>query len=422
MMNFEGQIESNHSLIESLRSDIVAVKEAKLTLSKEFNTQRCRIEEELSHMTNLKDQCELELKKKENEISKMLENYEKQRKTLDNAHTELEESRKAQEKLRMSQHDAYVADAATIQTLTSKKDDLEAEILECRKEINELKCVGSHRKQEILTLQDSIKKFESDSKHAVSKLVQAEEGYKNIEIDTKSIIRAKDAEIGEMKFKLSSLEHDSATLRKEMQTMANSSTQLQEKNSILHDRFTLLQREKNNLEFELNTMERDHNDLSDKVSELQSENERLQKVINDLDNVGDQSHNHSDECVLYSNSRSIQSSDSRLSYDMLTTNMDNMLEKISKKEQDPILEDAKSFNFNEEAKTLDDTFDESLFLPNAEDQLLCQDTPIAPTATNQCAQPDKENQCIKMVVDNHPIGNVDAKVALNCLPCSTASK
>jgi chromosome segregation ATPase len=429
-MDLHGQIQFSDSQIESLKSDIVRAEEAQLESTHVFEDKLNRIVDECNHMTKLKNKFELELKEKQNEIARMLNESATQRRALDDAYSKVQESLNAQEKLRMSQHDASLADTGTIQTLTLAKEDLEAEILHCRKEIEELKSIEYSRKQEILGLQETANKFEGDTKDALSKLTRTEEGHESIENVHKSLLRKKDVKIGEIKSKFSSLENDCSTLRKQIELMTTSANEFEGKHNRLQDRFTLLQREKGNLEFELDTMQEDQNALSDQVRvlgdqnhELQSENERLQSVINDMKN-GD---NQSLKSDAISSSGSTWNSDSRLSYETLTTNMDNMLEdmleNISKKKEDTNItspEEHMSAKNDLEGGDLDDSFDESMFLPNVEDQVAPQDAPADPPVNKRVdKESEKENKSIAILGDE----NIESNKTKSSLSfCATPSK
>jgi hypothetical protein len=158
--------------------------------------------------------------------------------------------------------------------------------------------------------------------------------------------------------------------------MASTEVEMQEKYNNLKDRHVLLEREKGNLEFEIDTMQADHDALGDqvrllseRVSMLEDENKRLKIFVENM-KCGD---SHGELSEIISSSGSTWNSDSRLSYDTLATNMDSLIKKMSTGKSQSNLNPQETVedveNVNSANECLDNSFDESMFLPNSEDQL-----------------------------------------------------
>ena len=126
------QIDVYHSQIKAFTQDIEKAKGDKGERISRLEEQLKKATQECNDLKKLKEQDEHELKMKETEISRILDEASKQRLALDDAYRDLTESLKCQEELRMMQRDTELADKTAIQTLTRAKEDLEADIFKCR--------------------------------------------------------------------------------------------------------------------------------------------------------------------------------------------------------------------------------------------------------------------------------------------------
>lgn len=427
------QIDVYHSQIKAFTQDIEKAKGDKGERISRLEEQLKKATQECNDLKKLKEQDEHELKMKETEISRILDEASKQRLALDDAYRDLTESLKCQEELRMMQRDTELADKTAIQTLTRAKEDLEADIFKCRQGLKEMQNIQDHREQEVQALRKTAKKLDFDAKNALSKLAQSEKHNENIEFMQKSLVTEKDVKIEEIKSKFTSLECDYSALQKQAEFATTSTKELEEKYNHLQDRFTLLKREKGNLEFEFDSLQEDHNALSNQVrvlgdqqNDLKSENIRLLKIIEGMRNGDDISHlDQSVKSEVHSPSGSTWNSDSRLSYETLQTNMDNMLEKMSNprhhalsacKSAEP--EETIPATGDAEGDELDDSFDESMFLPNVEDNVIPQNAP-ADEDTSDILHENQESTNKSFTIlseENKENSNVKSKVAFFSTP------
>jgi len=225
-------------------------------------------------------------------------------------------------------------------------------------------------------------KLQNESKDSLCNLADAKGDIERLREQYDKRLMEKEEELGALEMKLKSLESDCSTLRKQNKAIESSGVEMQDRYNCLKDRFSLLEREKGNLKFEIDTIQADHDALgeqvrvlSEKTFSLEAENKRLKAFIDNM-KFGD-SHSAISENVTCSGST--WNSDSRLSYETLATNMDSMIENKTSSKSDatlaisaePIPEERGKKCDNE---NLDDSFDESMFLPNSEDRTQGRDT------------------------------------------------
>eukprot|EP00551_Chaetoceros_affinis_P002764 CAMPEP_0203658910 /NCGR_PEP_ID=MMETSP0088-20131115/49895_1 /ASSEMBLY_ACC=CAM_ASM_001087 /TAXON_ID=426623 /ORGANISM="Chaetoceros affinis, Strain CCMP159" /LENGTH=200 /DNA_ID=CAMNT_0050520743 /DNA_START=21 /DNA_END=620 /DNA_ORIENTATION=- len=142
--------------------------------------------------------------------------------------------------------------------------------------------------------------------------------------------------------------------------MTLSNEEIKKKILVQKDRVVLLQREKGHLEFELENSRQDNDTLNEQVRALTKNNKLLQLENQQLkETIENYKNEDLSLCTVVGLSRaSTFENDSNISYDDLNTEMDSMLGKIS------------SHSSHEEEKThcapMEESFDESMFLPNVE--------------------------------------------------------
>lgn len=366
-MALQAQIQHNESQIEVLEIEVARTGQCH---QKSLSVQQDSIDElsdRCTRLTNLKNRFEEELIEKENEVSKISAEFEQQKSALDKACLKIQESLKSQEALKTSFEEAALTQKSEMSSLSKAKEELEIEISLCRTEMEKLINTDESRKKEILLLQTQGKTLEADATDAISKLNESE-------VRLESLLNQKKAnevdELEAMELKFLSLQRDHSGLTKTIEAMASSADGMEMKFNSLQDRFTLLKREKGNIEYELETIQQGHNALNDQVctlssdnNELRSENDRLQRFIKQMQIEGNQS--YSSDTI--SSSGSTWNSDPRLSYETLTSNMNSMLEKITEKCTAGSPEKTNNAQDEEiDGGNLDDSFDESMFLPNIE--------------------------------------------------------
>jgi len=406
--------------VSSLKAELDAAEKEKSNLLSLHEHEQDVLTEQLAYYSKMDIERREMIQVKESEISDIKDQYSTLQGRLNDANIINQLSLEEQHSLKRLYDESKDMLRVEKDIAEKAKMQYESKIIEYEEEISNLKELCEKYCEELYELRDRYANMEGETNKKISSL---DEAMSHLDEKYAAQIREKDVELGEMELKLKSLECDCSALRNQNKAIVSSEVELQDKYNRLKDRYVLLDREKGNLEFEIDTMQADHDALGDQVrvltektKELEEDNRRLKTFINTMKSSDSQS-GTSD---MMSSSGTTWNSDSRLSYDTLATNMDSVIDKMSStnpkfvaapdtiqeehNEEDRIQEEQDDACVEDNP---DDSFDESLFLPNSEDQHqarveLGKSSASKETDANRnellVYQEDKENTGIKTCV------------------------
>jgi chromosome segregation ATPase len=362
--------------IVRLAADFDALIEKNNSAMSKEQHQKERLMEELNYYKDLCADCQNTIEKNNQELSDMRSQCSMLQDQLTDARLKLQQTIDGQQELKRSYHDSCEKLRAQEASFQNVQNELEEKVRSYEQEVSKLKEISESYCMQLAELQMMHHKSEEDNAENLAKLAEASSQMLHLKDRFDAQLAEKEEELGVLDLKVKSLECDCLSLKKQNKAMASTEVEMQEKYNNLKDRHVLLEREKGNLEFEIDTMQADHDALGDqvrllseRVSMLEDENKRL-KIFVEKTKCGD-SHGKLSEII--SSSGSTWNSDSRLSYDTLATNMDSSIKMMSTAKSKSNLtpqENVKDVENDKSAnECLDNSFDESMFLPNCEDQL-----------------------------------------------------
>lgn len=411
-MDLETLLKDSLVEVDRLKTNIDSVEKEKNNIMSTHEQKQDDLAKEVAYYKNLEMKLQAVVQKKETEIEGVKVQCSKFKDLLNNANVKNQQSVEELNSWKCLYEESKDILSVEKDTAEKSKMQYETKIHQCEEEISNLKDLCEKYREEIrdkhAQISDATKEKLSSLTDATSRLAHLEEKYA-------SQLREKETELGELEMKLKSLECHCSTLQKQNKVVVSSEVDLQDKYNRLKDRYVLLEREKGNLEFEIDTMQADHDALgdqvrvlTDKMMKLEGDNKRLKSFIESMKSSDSQS-GTSD---IISSSGSTWNSDSRLSYDTLATNMDSLIDKMSSAKPEPVQAVEPIQEEEQDHRCVDDnpddSFDESLFLPNDEDQqpvgVVSGKSADSSIKTNteraQVAvyEEDKENTCKKSTV------------------------
>lgn len=358
--------------------------------------------DELTHYKNSEADLRNKINEKETKISEIASQFSALQELLNDTKIKLQHSIDDQESWKRSCHESNEKLCAEKESFKKAQIEFEAKLKHYTTENTKLEEISAEYSRKLHEAELKHTKFQQETKDELSKLDDAKGQIALLQQKYDNLLKEKEEQSDIWEIKIRSLESDCSSLRKQNKAIALSEVELQDKYNRLKDRYVLLERQRGNLEFEIDTMQADHDAvqdqihvMSERIFALEEENKRLKTCIENNVECRD---SHSGNFEVISSSGSTWNSDSRLSYDTLKTNMDSLTERMSAAKSQPSniiteLAHESTKDDHDVNEDLDDSFDESLFLPNSEDQVQ-----VAGSASGQTRRDDLAQEKIQLEV------------------------
>lgn len=351
------KIETNNDEISDLRTKNSLLENEKKNQVIKIKSQLTEMEEKLASVRCAKEKIDETMRKSKKELEEKESEIAKLRAERDSVHTLMEDKKASFISLEKSHK-------LQVQKLLNDKDVLQREINDWKTRVDKSSAYQKELESRRNELESKIKDSEGISRKQLeelqSKLNEKDALIKRNDNEHETLLENKDIELSNLEKSVSSLKAEHSHLIKQYKETVEASAETKRKLLLQQDRVVLLRREKGNLEFELDNLREDQDSLNDQVrvlakqnKSLHLENENLKRTIENMKNE-----NHIRGSV---SKASTFDNDSNISYDNLTTEMDSLIGKMSSHETESVGESPE-----EDCSPMDETFDESMFLPNVE--------------------------------------------------------
>jgi len=407
----EKAVESSNNkqiLVVSLREQLSILEEEKNASSSHINAKIQALDNQVKDMWKEKSELETSLRnnigvlslttKALNDQKELLTQQKKNVLLLENDHKkEIQNDFEAKEAIRISHKREVKCLNLKISELDEKGKLMDVELLQCRRDSN-TSADNFHNQMEKKTsaLESQLEKYRALSEVNIAEIQSKISCIQNLEEEVKSLQLEKELNIQAEKT-VKALQSEHLFLKNRADRCSVSEEDAKRDLLLQKDRFTLLNRKKDSIESELKVLQYDQDALNNQIGvldtqnkELGAENRRLICRIEDMNKAHSNSECMSSNTTVEIPPSSCSMQESPAPFYDLSTKMDNMLEKMS----------------TDQSTVMDDTFDESMFLPNAG-----VDSPD-----------DKENKCVYSNTPSKTKNEKPKSYGLTPLRMSTPSK
>jgi len=356
-------------LISSLNEQLTTVKKGDNDSIAQKNTRIQSLEKQLEDIVKANLQLETGLLEKTSALrttSNKLSDSENRlgKLTIKIQSLEVETEKKlrkefqVQEAIRMSHKEETKSHNFKIRTLNEKIELLEADLIEYNKDGHISKEHHEKVEREKSDLKNEMNKYRMMTEETVCELQCKEYRIRKLEEEIKVIQSEKEIGVDEAEEKMKLLESEQVFLKNRAEKCAALEEEAKRGVLLQKDRMKLLNREKNSLQFELKALQDDKDTFSCKIQDLESgnkeleiENCRLKRCIEDQQKVNSTQDLIPSVTIPTTITNSANAQVIGKEFDKLSTKMDCMLERMSTCQT---------------VNQMDETFDESMFLPNTE--------------------------------------------------------
>ena len=391
----DSQKETNERILER-DDEISSLKLKILKIQEEFNEAS---EDSVTQTNLLQDQLKLALLAKTS-LEKSLNDMNL---ASDSIRKELSEQIKLSNEKDLKCHEEVKISSALRKSydekmglLQNKYETLDADGRQIKLELNKSKNANTDLKDKYELLVYEKSRLEKQVQHYEDRREEARINAKNKaaeinEENTNAMILKKEKRILNLEKELHLAESKLLVVQTERKASMSSEEKISRSLLEYKDRIVLLKREKASIEFELETLQEDQNTLSEQLITLGAENDTLSIENAELKALIEKMNEDKSSCNSIAESVSTCTKKESSSYERyhheqtgtpayknLSSKMDSMLKRVS------------NTNSPEQSLLADDSFDESMFLPNNDKQSLVQDD-IMEGIENDT---NKENQVI----------------------------